>query len=273
MKRLISPPIQLLLWLSGIACLVASGWSVWQLRQLNVDSNMAQSVKVEIPDAKALAVPGIQSYRKLVEAPLFWEERVVPRKIPKPAPVAVKAPEPEVVEVELNPPVGRLVGIVDLGDKRYALVRNDTENQSLYQGDTWEGWKVDVIDADKMVLTAGKQRTEISLIGDFAAPKPNKQMLASKQRQAQRQRQQQIRQQQRQRQQQQRANQRQQGGNNAGNAQEMPPIDQLTQALGGNNGQNGQQPAPVLSIKEALEARQRLMASRWGTSKPKAEGQ
>ena len=136
MKRWISPPIQLLLWLGGIAFLAASAWNMWQLRQVTVAQHMSRGdVQVAIPDAKALDVPGIDSYLQLVKAPLFWEERAIPEPPPPPAPpppppVAVKRPPPQVVEVPLNPPTGRLVGIVDLGEKRYALIRNETEKQS-----------------------------------------------------------------------------------------------------------------------------------------------
>lgn len=291
MKRWISPPVQLLFWLGGIACLAAAAWNMWQLRQVTVAQHMARSnVQIAIPDAKALDVPGIGRYRQLVQAPLFWEERAIPRPViqrpPPPQPVVARAPEPEIEEVLLNPPLGRLVGIVDLGTRRYALVRNEAGNQSLYRGDEWEGWKVTKVDSDKVVLKAGKQKAEIPLIADFAAPQPNKQMLAANQRRQHRKRQQHMRiqrqrQQMLQQQAQARANAAQQGGtqpgldqagagNSLNNQQVQDVRAQLEQALNvGNDPDSAQQgqPTPVLSIKEALEARQRLMASRWGNKK------
>lgn len=293
MKRWISPPVQWLFWLGGIACLAAAAWNMWQLRQVTVAQHMGRNnVQIAIPDAKALNVPGIGRYQQLVQAPLFWEERAIPRPViprpPPPPPVVARAPEPEIEEVLLNPPLGRLVGIVDLGTKRYALIRNETGNQSLYRGDEWEGWKVAKVDADKVVLKAGKQRAEISLIGDFAAPKPNKQMLAANQRRQHRKRQQHARiqrqrQQMLQQQAQARANvaqpsntgQSAQGQTGAASAnvleQQVQDIrNQLEQALNvGSDSEDAKQgqPTPVLSIKEALEARQRLMASRWGNNK------
>ncbi len=289
MKRWISPPIQWLFWLGGIACLAAAAWNMWQLRQATVAQHMARNnVQVAIPDAKSLNVPGIGRYRQLVQAPLFWEERAIPRPvIPPPAPppprVVTRAPEPEIEEVLLNPPMGRLVGIVDLGAKRYALVRNDAGNQSLYKGDEWEGWQVAKISAGKIELSAGKQSVEIPLIGDFEAPAPNKQLLAANQRRQHRQRQQHKRIQRQQLLQQQaqaRANAGKQGQNPNAAALAAQALDnqqvqdavraQLEQALGvGSDSQDTEQgqPTPVLSIKEALEARQRLMASRWGNKK------
>ena len=273
MKRLINPPIQLLLWLCGIALLGVAGWNVWQLRLASVDHAATASVKVEIPDASALAVPPVKTYRKLVEAPLFWVERTVPKKVVAQPVVVQKAPE--VVEVELNPPQGRLVGLVDLGDKMYALVRNEDQNQSLYKGDAWEGWTVAEITAEKLVLVAGKQRTEVALIGDFSAPKENQQIAIARKRQEQRKRHEEIKQQ---RMQQARQAQNGQTGDeedadNGPTAAELLLSGQLEGVNPEGSAEDSEQrPTPVLSIKEALEARQRLMASRWG-SQPKKEGQ
>ncbi|MEZ5534897.1 MAG: hypothetical protein R3F02_04665 [Thiolinea sp.] len=267
MKRLISPPIQNLLWLGGIACLGFSAWNVWQLRQAEEQQFAASGVKVEIPDADELSIPGVTQYRQLVEAPLFWESRMKPKKAPPPPTVAA-VKELEVVEAELTPPVARLVGIIDLGDKKYALVRGETDSKALYKGDSWEGWIVEDINKERVLLSAGKNRTEVALISDFETPKANKQMLASQQRQTQQRqdRLQQIRQ--AQLNQQQHYNRSQQPAAVAaqpgaeGQEQQGNPLNQQQSESGSQ--QQSEQPAPVLSIKEALEARQRLMAARWG---------
>jgi len=279
MKRLINPPIQNLLWLSGIACLGLAAWGIWELRQAEEQQFSAAGVSVDIPDARELSIPGVRQYRRLVEAPLFWETRARPVIVPPPpAPKKVAVVEKvEVVEAELIPPAGRLVGIVDLGKKKYALVRNETENKSLYKGDVWEGWTVQDINSERVVLSAGKQKTEVALIADFEAPAANKQMMASRQRQQQRKknRQQQIRQAQQKQQRQQQA----QHYDRAGKQQGAKPVQAktamqqaapaLNPALVQQQNQAAQpvEPTPVLSIKEALEARQRLMASRWGDKK------
>ncbi|MEZ5447687.1 MAG: hypothetical protein R3E89_01205 [Thiolinea sp.] len=254
MKRWISPPIQWLLWLGGLACLGAAAWHIWELRQLEAGQVRAGSVQVSLPDAGMLTPPPLASYRQQVEAPLFWEARSVPKPAPvAPPPVAAPPVKPEEPEIERVPPTGRLVGIVDLGNRFYALVRNETDSQSLHPGDQWESWTVASIDADKVVLTGGKQRLEIPLIGDFSAPKANKEMLAQQQREEQRRRHQQQRQQ---------LEQRAEAADQDGLHK---LAEQLTNA-GAAAGDNAEQPAPVMSIKEALEARQRLMASRWGNN-------
>lgn len=280
MKRLINPPIQNLLWLGGIACLGVAVWGVWQLRQAEEQQFATAEVSVDIPNASELSIPGVRQYRRLVEAPLFWEARARPKIAPPPPKTVAAVKEPEVVEVELVPPLGRLVGIVDLGAKKYALVRNETENKTLYKGDAWDGWTIQDINSERVVLSAGKQKTEVALIADFEAPAANKQMMASRNRQKQRKRnrQQQLRQAQLKQQAQQaqhydRAG-KQQGANQAQQVGAIQPVNPVANpnqnSAAQQQGQNPQaEPAPVLSIKEALEARQRLMASRWGKDKKK----
>lgn len=271
MKRLINPPIQNLLWLGGVACLGLAVWSVWQLRQAEEQQFSTAGMSIDIPNANELSIPGVRQYRRLVEAPLFWEERARPKIAPPPPKVAV-VKEPEVIEVELILPTGRLVGIVDLGDEKYALVRNDTENKTLHKGDAWEGWTVQDINSDRVVISAGKQQAEVALIADFEAPAANKQMLAANNRQQQRQRnrQQQIRQTQQRQQAQQAEHYDRAGGQPTGNQPgQDEAVSQINQAQNQNEAAQQVEPAPVLSIKEALEARQRLMASRWGKGQKK----
>ena len=98
--------------------------------------------------------------------------------------------------------------------------------------------------------------------------------MASKQRRQHKQRQQHLRIQRQQQQQGQAltsaGTQTESAGSATGDQQADSLRNQLKQALNaGSNSQNAQQgqPTPVLSIKEALAARQRLMASRWGKNK------
>lgn len=264
MKRLINPPIQNLLWLGGIAFLGLAAWNIWELRQTGERQFAGSGVNVEIPDAQSLSIPGVNQYRQLVEAPLFWETRARPKKAPPPLKQLAAVKELEVVEAELTPPLARLVGIIDLGEKKYVLVRNEESSKSLYKGDNWEGWIIEDINDERVLLSAGKQRTEVALISEFGAPAANKQMLAVNQRNQQRQqnRQQQLRQAQL---------KQQQHYNQANQAGQMPktgnPAQITTQAAQQGQSQAAEQPAPVMSIKEALEARQRLMAARWGDKK------
>lgn len=255
MKRWFSPPIQTLLWLAGLACLGLAAWGLMQLRLLDERQGKMANVNVQIPDSALLAAPGVDTYTRLVEAPLFWEGRTVPKVEAAPPPVVADAPAPAPPPPPLEPPAGRLIGIVDVGKKKYALIRSEGEekNLSLYVGDKWEGWTVEAISAEKLVLAAGEQRQEVKLIADFAAPAENQQVAQNRKKQQQKQQMAAARQQQA---------QAQQAAATVDPA--AAPIPVVEPAVDGAPAGNTAPASPAMSIKEALEARQRLMASRWG---------
>ena len=249
MKRLISPPIQLLFWLGGLALIGLSAWSLWSLK-LQVESKhaKAEEVSVQIPDAGMLASPDPNRYPKMVQAPLFWESRK-----------AVEPPKPEQKQVVAAPvdtalPEGRLIGIVDLGDKLFAIMQNAAGGGvHLKVGEMWGAWKVSGIDPDKVILTLGDQRKELPLVGDFEAPKANPQAQQAKVAQAKP------------------PSQAKMAAQPVPAAVPVPVPPQgagMTESTPSAAGlpfpnDTQKQPAP-LSAQEALEARQRLMASRWG---------
>lgn len=248
MKRLISPPIQLLFWLGGLALMGLSAWSLWNLKlQVESKHTKAEDVSVQIPDASLLASPDPNRYPKMVQAPLFWESRK-----------AVESPKPEQKQVIAAPvdtalPEGRLIGIVDLGDKLFAVMQNAAGGGvHLKVGEMWGAWKVSGIDPDKIILTLGDQRKELPLVGEFAAPKANPQATQAKA-----------------------------PSTKANGAAKVPPLPTSAVPMPVPPAASGaavsesaptglpfpndtqKQPAP-LSAQEALDARQRLMASRWG---------
>ena len=259
MKALISPPIQALLWLAGIGCLGWGGWSVWQLRQMDMSlqQSMTEAVDITPPAMDELRVPAVNAYQQMVQTPLFWQNRSVPPP-PRPTVAAREAAPPPPPAEPPEIPEGRLVGIVDLGKKRYALVRDqDDKNLSLHVGDKWGDWVVEEVSKRKLVLAAGEEHHEIPLIADFAAPQENKQLLADRQR----------REQQKKIEQQRAAMRQQQASSDAVSVQAAQPAPTDPAAMPDPAQQLNQltnPTSPVLSIKEALEARQRLMASRWG---------
>lgn len=255
MKRLFSPPIQLILWLASCSCLAWAAWNLMQLRWLETDQTPSAPVSVQIPASLMLTEPAVMTYNQLVQAPLFWPSRAVP-VVELAAP-----PPPPTVEPEADPPppvplpAGRLVGIVDLGSTKYALIRNEEKNISLHLGEQWEGWTLESIDKKKISLVAGEQKQEVKLIADFAPPAENKQLAQLRKKEEQKQ---------------QMAAARQQQAQPAAtpvenlalppNLEPVAPADQAQAAAAAQN------PPPVMSLKEALEARQRLMASRWGAA-------
>lgn len=247
MKQLINPPVQSFLWLGGFVCLGLAGWSLFELKMMDESqAARAGNVSVSIPDASVLDIPAPGRYAQMVNTPLFWEERkaVEPPRVAPPQPVAA-AP------VDMTLPEGRLIGIIDLGESLFAIMQNAAGGSvHLRQGDSWGAWKVTGIESGRLILGLAGQEQAIPLIGDFSAPQENPQVAQARQQQlaAQRQRQ----------------------------AQEAarPPVTQQVNAptpfesVPNSAGmplpaEAAQQP-PALSAQDALEARQRLMASRWG---------
>lgn len=240
MKKLIDPPIQAILLLSALALLAVTVWSLMSLRmQDEKQADAASSVNVQIPDAGMLNAPNLNDYPQMVQAPLFWESRKAVE------PPKVEVAQPVAVPVDTTLPEGRLIGIIDLGGSLFAIMQNALGNSvHLHKDDMWGAWKVAGIDPDRLILRLGDQEQSISLVGDFAAPKENPQVAQARQ----------IREQQ-----QLQARQQAQVQQPA-----TPPAAPPAQNAGLPFPADTSKQPPALSVKDALEARQRLMAARWG---------
>ena len=257
MKKLLNPPIQLILWLVGLSLLGLSAWSLLSLKLQDEAQAESANINIKIPDAAVLDIPNVMTYTQLVQAPLFWASRkeYVPPPVEQVAQAPVEAPP-----IDANLPEGRMIGIVNVGEDAFALMQDAAgQTQRLKVGDKWGAWEVKAINPSKMTVALGGQEQDIPLIADFAAPEENKQLA-------------QVREARTQIQQQQKAaalvaantvtlsasgsappQQVHPSAINAANAASAPPqpVDNKRQA-----------PAP-LTVEEALAARQRLMASRW----------
>ena len=256
MKKLLNPPIQLILWLVGLSLLGLSAWSLLSLKLQDEAQAESANINIKIPDAAVLDIPNVMTYTQLVQAPLFWASRkeYVPPPVEQVAQAPVEAPP-----IDANLPEGRMIGIVNVGEDAFALMQDAAgQTQRLKVGDKWGAWEVKAINPSKMTVALGGQEQDIPLIADFAAPEENKQLAQVREAQAQIQ--------------QQKASavvasntvtlsasgsappqQVHPSAINAANAASAPPqpVDNKRQA-----------PAP-LTVEEALAARQRLMASRW----------
>lgn len=247
MKRLIKPPIQSLLWLGGAILLGATGWSLVSLKLLDEEqAQQASAVSVKIPDASALNAPDLNRYAQMVSTPLFWENRKALE------PEKPEAPEVVATPVDTTLPEGRLIGIVDLGSSLFAIMENAAGGSvHLRTGDTWGAWTVRGIDPDRVFLAIGDQQQEIPLVADFSSPKENPQVAQARVVQQQ-------------------VVAQQQAVAQQPAAVPMPPTLPTANAANVPAGAGLPFPAdaekqpPALSVQDALEARQRLMASRWG---------
>ena len=244
MKQLIKPPVQSMLWLSGVILLGITVWSLLNLKML--DEQQAQqtdSISVKIPDASALDAPDLNSYPQMVSAPLFWESRkaVEPETEVAP-PVVVAAP------VDTTLPEGRLIGIVDLGEHLFAIMENAAGGSvHLRKGDMWGAWSVKGIDPDRLILGVGDQERVIPLVADFSAPQESPRIAEARAVQ-------------------QAAQKHQQAGQAVAMKPPTPPsaAGNPPAGIGLPFPADTQKQPPALSVNDALEARQRLMASRWG---------
>ena len=181
----------------------------------------------------------------------------------------VETPVVETVPVDTSLPEGRLIGIIDVGDHLFGIMQ-DAEGKSthLRKGDSWGAWKVTGLDSDRLLLAQGAETQEIPLIGDFAVPQENPQVAQAKAK---------ILQQQAATKPPVNAAVQVAVGAKASQAGAVPPpltpppVEPVMDMAATNNGLGLPFPAdtakqpPALSVKDALEARQRLMASRWGS--------
>lgn len=255
MKRLITPPIQWLFWLAGFAMLGLALWSMWNLYTLaqTKEQQANDSANVVVPDMSVLEAPSVASYRHIVMSPLFWDERKPPmpaiaKRLQAPRKPAAPPPPPP---VDKTLPEGRLVGIIDMGIKSYGVMRGDEETYHLRKGDKWGNWEVATVEKERLILELEGDRHIIPLIGDFEAPKENANMVAAKRLQ------------------------KQQKLREESLARLRARQAQREQAKASQEPKNGmpnpvfpaeiKKEPPVLSIKDALDARRRLMESRWGS--------
>ena len=75
MKKLLNPPIQLILWLVGLSLLGLSAWSLLSLKLQDEAQAESANINIKIPDAAVLDIPNVMTYTQLVQAPLLWASR------------------------------------------------------------------------------------------------------------------------------------------------------------------------------------------------------
>ena len=98
--------------------------------------------------------PGVQTYQEILARPLFIRSRQPPAK-PQPAPVREQA----------KPLHYLLEGVALSRDTRVALLLDprSRERVSLEEGHVWEGWVVEQVLADRVILSAEGELQELLL--------------------------------------------------------------------------------------------------------------
>ncbi len=108
-------------------------------------------------------MPPIETFDEVVERPLFFRSRRPPDPDAAPPPEAALPPKADFV----------LTGLVISGKERLALLRpaGSKTVERVHQGAEIEGWRVEAIHADRVVLKRGETVQEIRL-EDRPPPKP-----------------------------------------------------------------------------------------------------
>lgn len=117
MKKLLNPPIQLILWLVGLSLLGLSAWSLLSLKLQDEAQAESVNINIKIPDA-AVLISLMSTGTQLVQAPLFWASRKEY--------AAARWNKVQVVEappIDTNLPEGRMIGIVNVGEDAFALMQ------------------------------------------------------------------------------------------------------------------------------------------------------
>jgi len=241
MKQLISPPLNLIFTLIGCGLLALSIWNVINIKLMSEGNQKGETyTKIEIPSAEALAAPPLRQYTAMLNAPLFWEGR---QKIVPPKPVAKKEMKQEVTLADKKLPEGRLIGIVDTGESMMVVFKDNENSHYLRLNDKWGNWKVTGIGRDAIELALGGEKQRLELISDYTAPAANKNQLAQKRKNKVKAR---------------------RNGLAESRRPNLPDNVKNLPHLASTQKQAPPTALPAeMTIKEALAARQRLMAARW----------
>ncbi|MEE2565719.1 hypothetical protein [Hyphobacterium marinum] len=149
--------------LLGVAGVLAVVFVLDQVRRAG-GNDIAQPVRrtaeVEIAQETGPFLPDFSSFAAIAQRPLFRPDRR-----PEPEPV-VTIPDGPVTPIQSsdNPPDFIVVGVVTGPEGRgAATVRDGTETRRVYAGDTVQGWRVDTINRDGIVVTRDGQRWSLPI--------------------------------------------------------------------------------------------------------------
>ncbi len=111
-----------------------------------------------LPAAQAFSMPPIEDFGETLERPLFSKIRRPP---PEPDTPAEKPEKKQTVKV-------RLAGVIISPQERVALVQEPRAREitRLKEGQEIEGWVLESILADRIVLRFGEVREEVKIAGE-----------------------------------------------------------------------------------------------------------
>ena len=148
------------------ACALLALWLIGELIVLPVSPGEVQTSypsqqTVSPPKAEHYSLPPVDNYQAFVEHPLFVEGR---------NPVAPESSDTNslvTTPVSANPPKVELTGVLETPDTgQLALLRSvdGKHHYRLKTGDDVEGWRIEEIATDHVVLEQGTKRHTLKLI-------------------------------------------------------------------------------------------------------------
>jgi general secretion pathway protein N len=125
---------------------------------------------------KAFELPPLTEYSEIVERPLFSDSR---RPAPD-EPEVIAEPEPEVEEQELT-----LIGVMVTPNLQMALVEADEQGEvaRLKIGETTNGWTLESVESNKVVLRKGESVRELPLVRNKPSPNRARRLAAMRKQQ------------------------------------------------------------------------------------------
>lgn len=124
----------------------------------------AAPATVTVPLRESFRPPAAARYAEINARPLFVEARRPEQDVP-----LLPPPAPESVERPLD-----LIGVVLLPGRAAALLRPQDPKEKVVrirQGEQIDGWRLDAVRADRVVLRKGDQVRELPLLRPSATPK------------------------------------------------------------------------------------------------------
>ena len=140
---------------SVLALLIAMQWlltnQIVAQDQVTVDSS-AWDVPGEA--VTSYAHPTIDHFAEILDRPVFFKERELPREVV----VEAAAPPPTPIRLKLE-------GVAIATDSRVAVLRSLANNQllQLSQGMAYNGWKLESVEADSVTFQRGEQTSQLFL--------------------------------------------------------------------------------------------------------------
>lgn len=151
---------QVLLGIAGILAIVVVADQVRRAGGGDVVQPVRRTADVEIARESGPFLPDFSAFSAISQRPLFRPDRRPPAAQVTPPPETVMVPAAS----DSNPPDFIVVGVVTGPEGRAAAtVRDGAETRRVYGGDSIQGWRVDAINRDGIVVTRDGERWSLPI--------------------------------------------------------------------------------------------------------------